>query len=132
EIKVFGRGHVVCRSTEREARERYELVHRQLADVEAARHVTLLSMANSQSTDWEAAEMQRIVEGMTAGFWAIPMVGTPDQVVQTMLDLGRAGLDGIALSFVDYDEGLRQLEADLLPRLVQAGARRAPRAAQTR
>jgi len=123
EIRVFGRGHVVCRPTEGEARERYDLVHRRLLDVEAARGVTLLSMANSQSTDWEAAEMRRIVEGMAAGFWAIPLVGTPDQVVQTMLDLERAGLDGIALSFIDYDEGLRQLEDELLPRLAQAGAR---------
>jgi FMNH2-dependent dimethyl sulfone monooxygenase len=128
EIRVFGRGHVVCRDTEREARDHYDLVHRQLADVEGARNVTLMSMANSQSTDWEAAEMKRIIEGMTAGFWAVPMVGTADQVVQTMLDLERAGLDGIALSFVDYDEGLRQMEDDILPRLVAAGARRPPAA----
>jgi alkanesulfonate monooxygenase SsuD/methylene tetrahydromethanopterin reductase-like flavin-dependent oxidoreductase (luciferase family) len=124
DIKVFGRGHIVCRATEREAQERYDLVHRQLIDVDAARNVTLLSMANSQSTNWEAAETKRIVEGMAAGFWAIPIVGTPDQVVRTMLDLERAGLDGMALSFVDYDEGLRQLEDEILPRLVAAGARR--------
>jgi alkanesulfonate monooxygenase SsuD/methylene tetrahydromethanopterin reductase-like flavin-dependent oxidoreductase (luciferase family) len=123
EIRVFGRGHVVCRDTEAEARDHYDLVHRRLADVEGARNVTRMSMANSQSTDWESAELRAIIEGMTAGFWAVPMVGTPDQVVQAMLDLERAGLDGIGLSFVDYDDGLRRLEDDILPRLVQAGAR---------
>jgi hypothetical protein len=44
-------------------------------------------------------------------------VGTPDQVAQKMLDLHRAGADGLALSFVDYHDGLRRLEDELLPRL---------------
>ena len=51
------------------------------------------------------------------------MVGSPDQVAQKMLDLHEAGADGIAISFVDYDEGLGQMEADILPRLRQAGVR---------
>jgi alkanesulfonate monooxygenase SsuD/methylene tetrahydromethanopterin reductase-like flavin-dependent oxidoreductase (luciferase family) len=51
------------------------------------------------------------------------MVGSPDQVAQRMLDLHAAGADGIAISFVNYDEGLAQMETEILPRLVQAGVR---------
>ena len=47
---------------------------------------------------------------MIAGFWGIPMVGSPDQVAQKLIDLHEAGADGIAISFVDYDEGLAQME----------------------
>ena len=47
---------------------------------------------------------------MVAGFWGIPMVGSPDQVTQKMIDLHAAGADGIAISFVNYDEGLDQME----------------------
>ena len=60
---------------------------------------------------------------MIAGFWGIPMVGTPDQVAQKLIDLHEAGADGIAISFVDYDQGLAQMESEILPRLVQAGVR---------
>ncbi len=67
----------------------------------------------------------RIVEGMVAGFWALPLVGTADRISQTILDLHAAGIDGLALSWPDFDEGLQQLEDAILPRLVQAGVRRA-------
>jgi FMNH2-dependent dimethyl sulfone monooxygenase len=123
EIRVFGRGHVVCRATEREARDYYEHVHTECAALDGARNVVGMSMANSQSTDWEAADMQRIVNGMIAGFWAIPLVGSADQVTAHMLSLHEAGCDGLALSVPDYDDGLAQLEDAILPRLVEAGAR---------
>jgi dimethylsulfone monooxygenase len=83
-----------------------------------------INVPNSQSADWETLEMQGIVEGMIAGFWALPLVGTADRIVQTILDLHAAGMDGLALSWPDFDEGLTQLEEAILPRLVQAGLRR--------
>jgi len=122
EIRVFGRGHVVCRDNELEARAFYDHVHREVADYEGAANVTGISRVHSQSTDWSADE-RRLLEGMIAGFWGIPMVGSPDQVAQKMLDLHEAGADGIAISFVDYDDGLERMETQLLPRLVAAGVR---------
>ncbi len=125
EIKVFGRCHVVCRDSDREAEEYYDYVHRRRADTAGARNVTSINMANSQSTDWESSEMRRIIEGCVAGFWAVPVIGNPDTVARKMLELHEAGADGLALSFVNYDEGLQQMEELILPRLVDAGVRRA-------
>ncbi len=125
EIRVFGRCHVVCRDSDAEAEEYYDYVHRRQADIAGARNVTSISIAQSQSTDWESAEMRRIIEGCVAGFWAVPIIGSPDTVAEKMLDLHRAGADGLALSFVNYDEGLRQMEELILPRLIAAGSRRA-------
>jgi FMNH2-dependent dimethyl sulfone monooxygenase len=122
EIRVFGRGHIVCRETRAEAEAVYDYVHRQVADYEGAANVTGMSKRESQSTDWSADE-RRLLEGMIAGFWGVPMVGSPDQVVQMMLDQHAAGADGIALSFVNFDEGLNQLEHQILPLLVEAGVR---------
>jgi dimethylsulfone monooxygenase len=122
EIRVFGRGHIVCRDTQAEADAVYDYVHRQAADYEGAANVTGISREHSQSTDWTIEE-RRLLEGMIAGFWGIPMVGTPDLVAQKMIDLHEAGADGIAISFVDYDEGLAQMESEILPRLVAAGVR---------
>jgi alkanesulfonate monooxygenase SsuD/methylene tetrahydromethanopterin reductase-like flavin-dependent oxidoreductase (luciferase family) len=124
QIRVFGRAHLVIRDTERAALDYYDYVHRQVADVEAAANVTGMSKRNSQSTDWSADE-KKILEGMTAGFWAVPVVGTADQVTGKLLALREAGVDGVAVSWVDYDEGLDQMERLILPRLVQAGVRSA-------
>ena len=122
EIRVFGRGHIVCRDTRQEAEEYYDYVHRQVADFQGAANVTGISKVHSQSTDWTADE-RKLLEGMVAGFWGIPMVGSPDQVTQQLIDLHSAGADGIAISFVNYDEGLDQMERLLLPRLIEAGVR---------
>src|SRR5262249_17892717 len=97
EIRVFGRGHGVCAGSEAEAAARYALIHRERADVEAARNVVRINVPNSQSADWDGLEMQRIVEGMVAGFWALPLVGTAEQIADTILELHAAGMDGIAL-----------------------------------
>ena len=37
-----------------------------------------------------------------------------------------AGLDGVALTWNDYEEGLVQYESRLLPLLVEAGVRQSP------
>lgn len=123
EIKVFGRAHVVCRDTEAEAQAEYDRVHKELADKEGAKNIVRLNMPNSQSADWESLKMEKILEGTVAGLWALPLVGTPEQVAQGLVDLHRSGLDGIAFSWPDFDEGLEQLEESILPQLVEAGVR---------
>ena len=37
---------------------------------------------------------------MIAGYGALPLVGTPDQVVEGIGDFAEAGLDGLTLSWV--------------------------------
>jgi alkanesulfonate monooxygenase SsuD/methylene tetrahydromethanopterin reductase-like flavin-dependent oxidoreductase (luciferase family) len=123
EIRVFARAHVVCRDTQQEAEEYFDYVHRRSADLEGAANVTGISKLNSQSTDW-TIEDRKILEGMVAGFWAIPLVGTPELIVERLGALHASGADGVALSFVQYEDGLRRLEDELLPRLVDARLRR--------
>jgi alkanesulfonate monooxygenase SsuD/methylene tetrahydromethanopterin reductase-like flavin-dependent oxidoreductase (luciferase family) len=123
EIRVFGRGHIVCRDTEAQAKADWDLIHKQLADRDGAIETTRMNMANSQSTPFDELKMEPVLEGMIAGFWALPIIGTPDQVTDKLLELHRMGLEGLALSWPDYDEGLRQLEHEILPRLIEAGVR---------
>jgi alkanesulfonate monooxygenase SsuD/methylene tetrahydromethanopterin reductase-like flavin-dependent oxidoreductase (luciferase family) len=122
EVRVFGRGHVVCRPTEAEAREYWHWVHIENADVEAARRHVRLLRENSRSAEYSPEE-RKLLEGVVAGRWALPLCGTPDQIVGDMVQLHAAGLDGLVLSWVNYDEGLQQMEDELLPRLRVAGLR---------
>ena len=66
-----------------------------------------------------------VLRRVVAGRWALPLCGTPDQIVERIGELHRAGLDGIVLSWVDYAEGLEQMEELILPRMVAAGLRAA-------
>jgi alkanesulfonate monooxygenase SsuD/methylene tetrahydromethanopterin reductase-like flavin-dependent oxidoreductase (luciferase family) len=123
EIKVFGRAHVVCRDTEAEAQAEYDRIHKEMADKEGAKNIVRLNMPNSQSADWESLKMEKILEGTVAGLWALPLIGTPDQVTEKLIDLHNSDIDGIAFSWLDFDEGLGQLEDSIIPRLVEAGVR---------
>jgi alkanesulfonate monooxygenase SsuD/methylene tetrahydromethanopterin reductase-like flavin-dependent oxidoreductase (luciferase family) len=124
DFRIFGRAHIVIGDTTEQAEQEFERIHWELADIAAARNVTHINAQNSQSTPFADLQQKVLLQGMIAGFWALPLVGTVDQVVKKLLDLQAGGLDGIALSWPRYDEGLAQLEELILPRLVEAGVRR--------
>ena len=54
-----------------------------------------------------------------------PFVGTPDRVAEELASIGRAGMRGIALSFVNYLDELPYFCEEVLPRLVRLGVRAA-------
>lgn len=123
EVRVFGRVHIVCRPTEEEAKQYFRWVHRDQADVAAIERLFDKSTANSQSLEVDAEEHGQMIERLAAGRGAMTLVGTPEQIVETLLELTNAGLDGVAISWVNYDEGLQQMEDLILPLMVKAGLR---------
>ncbi|WP_091424865.1 LLM class flavin-dependent oxidoreductase, partial [Arthrobacter sp. OV608] len=123
EVRVFGRVHIVCRPTEQDARDYFRFVHRDSADVAAIEKLLAGVSANSDSFDVDPEEHAKTIERLAAGRGAMTIVGTPEQVVESLLELTNAGLDGVAISWVNYDEGLQQMEDEILPLMVQAGLR---------
>ena len=94
----------------------------------------------NEKGDWEAVENLVRIFGMQslalpshvleefkfhfiAGWSGFPLVGTPEQIVDKLLMLSRNGLDGTALSFVNYQEELPQFIADVVPLMEQAALR---------
>jgi alkanesulfonate monooxygenase SsuD/methylene tetrahydromethanopterin reductase-like flavin-dependent oxidoreductase (luciferase family) len=53
------------------------------------------------------------------------VIGDPDTVAQELGRLQSAGLDGLALNFVDYLQELPFFAAEVLPRLERIGLRSA-------
>jgi FMNH2-dependent dimethyl sulfone monooxygenase len=120
-IKVFGQGYIVCRDTEAEAVAYRDQYVEELGDWEGVRNLLDVLIPNSESAlgdQWEA-----MAANMIAGYGALPLVGTPDQVVDGMQAFADAGLDGLTLSWVDYPAGIEQFDKVLRPRLVEAGLR---------
>jgi dimethylsulfone monooxygenase len=122
-LRVFGRAHITCRETEADAQAAYEHFILRHGDREAGENVLRMLMANSQTIDYSSAEMQALVEAVVRGYFAHPVTGSPEHVVAVLNELADAGLDGVAITWNDYEEGLAQYETTLLPLLVDAGLR---------
>ena len=123
ELKVFGVGHITCRDTEEEAKAFYDEVIMKRGDWDAAKLTVGKLMQHSQTVDYESSHIQRLMEGVIRAFFAHPLTGTPDQIVGQMKELSDAGLEGLAITWNDYDEGLAQYEEKLHPLMVEAGLR---------
>ncbi len=121
DIQVFGQAYVVCRDTEAEAKEYVDYYVHKMGDREGVQNLLDVLIPNSRSalgTGWQA-----MADNMIAGYGAIPLVGTREQVVEGMKAFADAGIDGITLSWVNYLEGLEQFERELLPLMREAGLR---------
>lgn len=120
-MSVFGMTHIVCRDTEKEAREYYNHYVNDRGDWKGVRNLLDVLIPNSQSVlgeQWEA-----MAENMIAGYSALPLVGTPEQVVEGLVELSEAGYDGMSVSWVDYEHGIGQYAEQILPLAVEAGIR---------
>jgi alkanesulfonate monooxygenase SsuD/methylene tetrahydromethanopterin reductase-like flavin-dependent oxidoreductase (luciferase family) len=130
EVQVWTQSFVVCRETEREARDFWNHYVHDLGDFEAADNLMhFLGLESAVlGTDWNRARDRFI-----SGWGGTEMLGTPEQLVDRFADLAEAGLDGTLLLFPIWEDGLEQFREQVLPLLEQAGLRephvRAPEAA---
>ena len=62
-------------------------------------------------------------EAFIQGWGGLPVVGTKEQVVDALLTLSRAGLDGVLLAFPRYEQGMREFRNVTFPLVKQAGLR---------
>lgn len=118
---IFAGGYIVCADTEKEAWRRYHHVVRDKLDRESA--AEFIEMFNRQAQSaLVVAESDRI-DRMAAGFNAMTLVGTAEQIVERMQKMADAGVTGLAISFDDYDEGLAAYDEAIRPLLIEAGLR---------
>jgi dimethylsulfone monooxygenase len=113
-------GLVVAADTEREARRRYEYIIEK-GDWEATHNIMRVLGVESGSFD---AQIKQFAERFIAGWGGYPLVGTPEQIVDQMLALGEIGIEGIILSWLDYNREIEYFGARVLPLMEQAGLRK--------
>lgn len=109
---------VISRETERETRAYYDAIvaHQDPLALQGFRGV------DSDAHAWKGragvdAPSRRAVGGN------IEVVGTPEQVAEQFVALHRAGIDGLQLSFYDFQPDLAFFGQRILPLLRQAGLR---------
>jgi alkanesulfonate monooxygenase SsuD/methylene tetrahydromethanopterin reductase-like flavin-dependent oxidoreductase (luciferase family) len=119
EIKTMTYGLVVCRDTEKEAKAAFQNVIDK-GDWGAAENVMKIAGMQSQSFNEQIKQFQ---ERFIAGWAGYPVVGTPEQVIEELGRLNEAGMEGMIMGFVDYNEEMKHFDAEVMPLLKQAGLR---------
>jgi alkanesulfonate monooxygenase SsuD/methylene tetrahydromethanopterin reductase-like flavin-dependent oxidoreductase (luciferase family) len=120
-VQVWSHGYVVVRPTEREAEDYLRWYAEEQADhpwvdgwlskLRAGVQELRPSQALYMSKNWAAG----------GGF---PLVGTPEKVVDILLRLSRAGLDGMLLTALEPEKMLDTWASDVMPLIEQAGLRK--------
>jgi alkanesulfonate monooxygenase SsuD/methylene tetrahydromethanopterin reductase-like flavin-dependent oxidoreductase (luciferase family) len=122
DIEVFSVGQVICRPSQREAEEYHRYANIENADwhaIERMMELRAITRSNT-SADEYAAKRHYFAANAVGGY---PFVGTPDHVAEELATVGRAGVRGVAISFVNYVNELPYFCAEVLPRLARAGLR---------
>jgi alkanesulfonate monooxygenase SsuD/methylene tetrahydromethanopterin reductase-like flavin-dependent oxidoreductase (luciferase family) len=121
ELQVWTTAYVVCRPTEREARDYLHHYVHERGDWEAVENLTRIMGLQKRHLSAEALE--GLKAQFVAGWGGFPLVGTPEQIVDMLVQASRVGIDGVTLSWVQYEAGLQQWIAEITPLLEQAGLR---------
>jgi len=122
DIEVYTVGQVVCRPTQKEAEDYYRHAVIENADWGAVAQMMALKNITPQTVSPEEFGRQQHYFA-SKGIGGYPFVGTPDQVAQELANISKAGMRGIALSFVNYLNELPYFRDEVLPRLARLGVR---------
>jgi alkanesulfonate monooxygenase SsuD/methylene tetrahydromethanopterin reductase-like flavin-dependent oxidoreductase (luciferase family) len=127
EIQSWIHVYVVCRNTEKEARDYLDYYVRQKGDTVAVNNLLEIFEINSKTLSAEALDEFRF--HFIAGHGGYPLVGTPEQIVDEIDKLLDIGIDGVLMSWVDYKTELKQWIDQVLPLMEQNGQRKPMRRA---
>jgi len=122
EVQVWIHVYVVCRDTDKGARDYLDYYVRQKGDRVAVDN--LLTIFGMQSETLDAKVLDEFRFHFIAGHGGYPLVGRPETIVAEMDKLVKIGVDGCLISWVRYKEELRQWIDEIMPLMVQAGQRR--------
>jgi FMNH2-dependent dimethyl sulfone monooxygenase len=121
EIGVYTVAHVVCRATEAEAQAYYQRYSVDYTDTVALDYHMQQKKGFSNSHDDAAYKSYR--QRFAAGTGSFPMIGTPAQLVDQMLEMRDSGYAGAALSFVNYVDEIPFFCEKVMPLMKEAGLR---------
>ena len=122
DIEVFTVGQVICRPSQKQAEDYYRHAIIENADwgaIDGMLANKSITRATVPADEYEA-KRRYFAANAIGGY---PFVGTPDRVAEELATISRAGMRGIALSFVNYLLELPYFCDEVLPRLARLGLR---------
>ena len=119
DIGVLGYGFILCRDTEAEAQDALDNILEQ-TDWKAAENI--MNVLDIQSEGFNE-QIREFALSFAAGWGGYRLVGTPEQVVEQLIELEQIGVEGMALIWHDYAEEMKYFGERVLPLMRQAGLR---------
>ncbi|WP_221768451.1 LLM class flavin-dependent oxidoreductase [Siminovitchia terrae] len=117
-LGILSYGNIISRETEKETQELYKQIL-DMGDWSVAESVSKGLGSESESFEQIKAMQERFI----TGYGGYPLIGTPEQIVEQLIKISEAGVDGMLLGFLDYHEDLKFFGEKILPLMKQAGLR---------
>ncbi len=118
-VQVWTPALVLCAATEAAAREEVERYIELEGDPEASANRTAWGLAGARPSQTQKDTMK--TKGTVEG--GLSLVGTPEQIANTICELSEAGIDGLCLSWFNFEKGLPLFINEVMPLLERAGVR---------
>ncbi|MEM7466408.1 MAG: LLM class flavin-dependent oxidoreductase [Pseudomonadota bacterium] len=119
DIGVLGYGFMLCRDTEKEAEDALNHILKH-TDWGAAENI--MNVLGIQSEGFNE-QIREFALSFAAGWGGYRLVGTPEQVVERLVELEQVGVEGMALIWHDYLVELDYFGDRVLPLMKEAGLR---------
>jgi alkanesulfonate monooxygenase SsuD/methylene tetrahydromethanopterin reductase-like flavin-dependent oxidoreductase (luciferase family) len=121
EVEVWTNTYVVQGETEKEAHELLDEYVQRKGDWDAVTNLVETMGINAKTFTEE--QMKGMKSHFIAGWGGFPVVGTKEQIVDTLQKLSDCGLNGVLLTFAKFQDGMTEFRDKTYPLLVQAGLR---------
>ncbi|GAA4989020.1 LLM class flavin-dependent oxidoreductase [Pseudonocardia tropica] len=112
EQSVWMAASVVCADTDREAQALLARWSNVDADEVAVRNAIDWTTGGTKMPDEQHRHLARALATTMAGY---PLVGTADRIAAQVAELSAAGVDGVALTWMNDEHGVPRFIADVLP-----------------
>ncbi|MDP9932784.1 LLM class flavin-dependent oxidoreductase [Variovorax paradoxus] len=121
EIKVWMSCYVVQRNSVQEARDYVQDYVVNHGDEEGLDSFISNNIGNAKNVPEGAMQQMRFA--IAAGYGGYPLLGTAEDISSTLSSISDAGVEGVLLTWLDYEGGLKNFGDTVLPLLEQAGLR---------
>jgi alkanesulfonate monooxygenase SsuD/methylene tetrahydromethanopterin reductase-like flavin-dependent oxidoreductase (luciferase family) len=123
DVGVLTHAYVVCGETEKEALDYVRHYVDERGDWEAANNLISI-LIGSKEESWAPDQIRTMQRALIAGWGGYPLVGTAEQIVDKLGALAGIGVNGAALTWVNFGAGINQFNEKVLPLMIQAGLRK--------
>jgi dimethylsulfone monooxygenase len=119
DIRTMTAATIICRDTEAEARREYDRI---LENGDWPGAENLMAILGIQSESF-SEQIEKFKELFIVGWGTMPLVGTPEQVVEGLQKMHDSGMEGVLMGFLDYSEEIDRFGETVLPLMRDAGLR---------
>ncbi|ACB96210.1 LLM class flavin-dependent oxidoreductase [Beijerinckia indica] len=122
QVQVWTPAYVVQRDSDKEAEDylRYYAIEKgnEMAADASARYLGVNSEIMPEAA-WQTFKLH-----LKGGYGGYSLVGTAETIAERLARLSDAGIDGVAVNWVDYLDGLNRFNAEVMPLLERANLRK--------